>query len=164
MKKYNGFSLIELISVIAIAGIVAAIIGSALTTGFYGYFIGAAMNPLSNQATIAMRRMSTDLANAVSISTIPTNPSSSITFTDGALNTWTYDNTSCGANTLCLTMNGGTPATLASNVSNLAFSFYDSTFAAATTSVKAVTINMTLTGSKNNTVALVNTIYLRNMP
>ena len=161
MKTQNGFSLIELISVIVISAIVAGIIGSALSTGFFGYFLGASMNPLSNQATIAMTRMSNDLRNAASFTAIN---SSSVSFTDGANNTYVYDNTSCGANILCVTKNGGTPSTLATGVTTLTFSYYASTLAVTATAsaVKAVNINLTLTGSQTNTIALINTIYARN--
>lgn len=161
MRMQKGFSLIELISVIVISAIVAGIIGSALSTGFFGYFLGASMNPLSNQATIAMTRMSNDLRNAASFSSIG---ASSVAFTDGANNTYVYDNASCGAGNLCLTFNGGTPSALATGVTALTFSYYASTLAVTATAsaVKAVTINLTLTGSNTNTIALVNTIYSRN--
>lgn len=161
MKKHKGFSLIELISVIVISAIVAGIIGSALSTGFFGYFLATSMNPLSNQATIAMTRMSNDLKHAVSFSSIG---ASSVTFRDAANNVYVYNNTSCGANTLCLTLNGGTPSTLLTGVTLLNFSYYASTLAVTTAaaSVRAVTINLTVSGSNNNTVALINTIYPRN--
>lgn len=162
MSMQKGFSLIELISVIVISAVVAGIIGSALSTGFFGYFLGASMNPLSNQATIAMTRMSNDLRNAASFTTIN---ASSVTFTDAANNTYVYDNTSCGASTLCLTKNGGTASTLATGVTTLTFSYYASTLTVTATAsaVNAVTINLTLTGSNTNVIALVNTIYPRNV-
>lgn len=161
MRLQKGFSLIELMSVIVISAIVAGIIGSALSTGFFGYFLGASMNPLSNQATIAMTRLSNDLIKAASFSTIN---ASTVAFTDAANNTYVYDNTSCGANILCLTQNGGTPSTLVTGVTSLLFSYYASTLAVTATAstVKAVTIQMTLTGSNTNTIALINTIYPRN--
>ncbi len=161
MRMQKGFSLIELISVIVISSIVAGIIGSALSTGFFGYFLATSMNPLSNQATIAMTRMSNDLRNAASFTSIG---ASSVTFTDAANNAYVYDNTSCGASTLCLTKNGGTPSTLVTGVTTLTFSYYASTLAVTglAAAVRAVTVNLTLTGSNTNTVALVNTIYPRN--
>lgn len=161
MRIQKGFNLIELISVIVISAVVAAIIGSALSTGFFGYFLGSSMNPLSNQATIAMTRMSNDLRNAASFTSIG---ASSVSFTDGANNTYVYDNASCGANTLCLTKNGGTASTLATGVTTLTFSYYNSSLAVTATAsaVVAVTVNLTMTGSQTNTIALVNTIYPRN--
>jgi prepilin-type N-terminal cleavage/methylation domain-containing protein len=152
----KGFSLIELISVIVISAIVAGIIGSALSTGFFGYFLGASMNPLSNQATIAMTRMSNDLRNAASFTVIG---ASSVTFKDGANNTYTYTTATCGSST-CLTVNG---STLAEGVTALNFSYYASPTVSGTLStVKAVNISLTLTGSNTNTITLVNTIYSRN--
>lgn len=161
MRMQKGFSLIELISVIVISAIIATIIGGALSTGFFGYFLGASMSPLSNQATTAMTRMSNDLRNAASFSSINT---SSVTFTDVANNSYVYDDTSCGAGNLCLTMNGGTPSTLAGGVTNLTFSYYASTLGVtgSAAAVRAVTINLTLTGSNTNTVALINTVFARN--
>lgn len=161
MSMQKGFSLIELLSVIVISSIVAGIIGSALSTGFFGYFLSVSLNPLSNQATIAMTRMSNDLRNAGTFTSIG---ASSVSFTDVANNTYVYNNTSCGANTLCLTKNGGTPSTLMTGVTALTFSYYASTLGVTGTAaaVRAVTVNMTVTGSNANTIALINTIYTRN--
>lgn len=158
MRIQKGFSLIELMSVIVISAIVAGMIGSALSTGFFGYFLGASMNPLSNQATIAMTRMSNDLRNAASFSSIG---ASSVTFVDVANNSYVYD---LNAGSLRVAKNGGTASTLVTGVTTLTFSYYASTLAVTATpsDVKAVTINLTLTGGQTNTIALINTIYPRN--
>lgn len=156
IKPSKGFSLIEMIVVMVVTALVFFIGSNIITTAFKNYFIAVSATNLSTQANLAMMRMSQELQQASSFSSIG---SSSVSFTTfgGSSISYSYSGTT-------LSRTGSSTQTLATSVSSFSLSYYQSNF--TTTSmgslVKAVTISLTL-NSGTESVGLINTVFLPNM-
>lgn len=168
MKRWRGFTLIELIIVIVLTMIITGTVMRYIQAGFSGYFTSVALSELSNRASIAMIRMENELRTATSLGSPLSSSQVSFIRADGTSVTYTYNTSN---STLTRAENGGTAYILLQNVSqttlgssNAVFYYYDSNgnTTATSTAVKAITISFTLTGTKSNTLPLINTIFLRN--
>jgi prepilin-type N-terminal cleavage/methylation domain-containing protein len=156
MRTIKGFTLIEMIIVMLITGVIVSSAAMMLSAGFTNYFTGVKVTALSNQATLAMTRMSEELQQASSFSAIN---ASNVTFTTTGGSTISYN-----WSTPILTRTGTSAQPLSNQVSSFSLSYYQSNFSttATLTAVQAVTISMTLSNG-NETVPLINTVFLNNM-
>lgn len=156
MRTIKGFTLIEMIIVMLITGIIVSSVAMMLSAGFTNYFTGVKVTALSNQATLAMTRMSEELQQASSFSAIN---ASNVTFTTTGGSTISYS-----WSTPILTRTGISAQTLSNQVTSFSLTYYQSNFSttATLTAVQAVTISMTLSNG-NETVPLINTVLLNNM-
>ncbi len=156
-RKQGGFSLVELILVIIILSIIAAVGSRMLGNGFNAYFSGRDLIDAEWQGRYAMQRISRELREVRSATAgdlvISANQ---ISFTDNSANVITYV-----LSGTTLTRNG---QPLADGVSGLAFNYIQAdgiTTAAAATDVSyiSVGINISLNGSN---FSLRNTLHPRN--
>ena len=156
MRTISGFTLIEMIMVMVISGIIFSMASILLTEGFKSYFTGVNVTSLNNQAVIAMARMTKELQQAVSFTTIN---GTNVTFTTSGGSTISYSWVSP-----TLTRTGATAQTLSNQVTSFALTYYQSNFTSTATliAVRAVTINMTLSNA-NEIIPIINTVFLNNM-
>jgi prepilin-type N-terminal cleavage/methylation domain-containing protein len=155
MKINKGFTLIELIMVIVITAIIAAIAGSALYQGFKSYITAEAITPLTNKGSAALSQLNVDLSNAVSFTTIG---AQSLVFVNTSGETITY---AYSSNTLTRQVNAGSANTVTDQLTSLTFTYYTSGLATTATpsAVRLVVIQMTITGSS---ISLINSVFPRN--
>ncbi|WP_158618886.1 PulJ/GspJ family protein [Legionella qingyii] len=156
MRTIKGFTLIEMLIVMITTGVVLSAVSLMLSAGFTNYFTGVKVTALTNQATIAMARMTKELQQANRFSAI--NPTEvSFTTTGGSTISYSWSSP-------ILTRTGASAQTLSNQVTSFSLTYYQSNFASTTTltAVRAVTINMILSNGSER-VAMVNTVYLSNM-
>jgi len=73
IKNYNGFSLVELIASLAIAGILAAALMTIVTTAMNGFSLSREAAGLTQKANLALARLRVELLNAEDIITAEDN-------------------------------------------------------------------------------------------
>ncbi len=161
MKKQNGFSLIELITVIVILGVIVAMSSLLLSQGFNAFFNTANIADANSQGQLALERMSRDIRQIRSPSDITTATSTQLSFND--INNDAISYTLSGSN-LTLTQNSTTQI-LAVGINSLTFTYYDQNGATPPASTAATRfIKVTLTVTQNNANFTVSTsIYPRNL-
>jgi prepilin-type N-terminal cleavage/methylation domain-containing protein len=118
----RGFTLIELIMTLVIAGVLGAMGASLMSSGFRTYFAGRELAQDAAEGTLAVERMTRDLrtvrsATAADLSTMG---GAAITFVDVDGNSVGY---AIAGGSLTRSENGGAAQPLASNVSSLAFTY-----------------------------------------
>ena len=159
IKTALGFTLVEMVVVIAIAGILAATGSTLLGAGLRVVYGGRDVNALVTQGQLAMERMNRDLHMVRSATTTDLTPSATtITLRDTAGTAITY---SLSGTTL---MRNTRP--LADGVSTLSFSYTRRDGLTATmiaSEVFYITANLTL-NSNGATTTLRTTVHPRNIP
>ena len=165
----RGFTLIEIIVVIVILSIVAAISINFLVSSLRVYTMTVNQKTLFDEGKLALERMCRDIRDAQSIS-VPNTGSSgaSITFVrthatfyDGAGNTITFQ-LPINTNTLQkqnLSYTGGTTPTLAQNVTP----FTVTRGAPATNNLNEIQLQLTLSLSTGENVTLQTRVYPKNL-
>lgn len=156
-QKQAGFSLIEMLLVVIILSIIAALGGQMLSTGFNSYFTGRDIINAEWQGRYGLQRMSRELRDVRSATAADlTIGASQITFTDNNANVITY-----ALSGSTLTRNG---QPLADGVSALSFDYIeDDGVTTATAAVDVWYISATVNVSLNGSVyALRNTLHPRN--
>jgi len=142
--KVAGFTLIELIVVIVLLGVIAAMGGRLLNRAFSGANkFNASNDPNYWQGVVAYERMVRDLREMVSLSSASVN---SITYVDQNGNTTTY---SLSGSQLIRKVSSASGNVLANNLSSLSFGYYDVNGNAA---------------SQTSTVACINVITILTQP
>ena len=116
----RGFTLIEVVITLVIAGVLATIGATLMSSGFRSYFLGRELSRDSAQGTLALERMTRDLRAVRSAADLTTIGASTLTFVDVDGNTISY---ALSAGSLTRSQNGGTAQALAANVSSLAFTY-----------------------------------------
>ena len=161
----RGFSLLELITVMVVLGIVAAVAAPFLSASFQSYFIGKDISEIDSQARAALERLSREVRSIRAPADLTISPTTEVTFTDVDGNLIRY----------CLGTVAGCPGAagelmrntqpLATGISALAFSYLTKTgtAAAAAATVFYVTVSFTAT---QNTVSksFTATVSPRNFP
>ncbi len=144
--RQSGFSLIELILVIIILSIIAAVGSQMLGTGFNAYLTGRDLIDAEWQGRYAMQRISRELRNVRSASAGDLVMSvNQITFTDNSANVITY-----ALSGTTLTRNG---QPLADGVSSLAFSYIQAdgiTTAALASEVSYISVDINVNFNDSN--------------
>lgn len=151
MKKRQGFTLIEIIIVMVLIGI----LGGAISPFIYNLskiiILEYSLGGVNTQARVAMERMSRELR------VIRSNTSADLTAATDAISSTTIN-----GDTIGFSLSGSNlmrnSQILASNVSDLTFTYYDSSGAttATVTDMKFIRIDLTLT--QNNSSANLNTV------
>src|SRR5712692_2206098 len=119
-RHARGFTLIEVIITLVIAGVLATIGATLMSSGFRSYFLGRELAQDAAQGTLALERMTRDLRTARSAADLTTIGASTISFVDVDGNTISY---ALSAGSVTRSQNGGTAQPLAANVSSLAFTY-----------------------------------------
>lgn len=157
MKKHIGFTLLELVIVMVLISIMAAMSSRLILQGVNSYTKSQTISTTDWQGSYALDHMTREIRSLDSSSDITTATASQFSFTDGTNTAITYQVTGGnlveGANTL------------ASNASSVVFTYYDRSGAVTSTVnlIRFVQIVLTLTNS-NYTYAYKTTVYLANLP
>ena len=159
IKKESGFTLIEMIVVLVLAGILSAIVAMGFVTGIKGYIFAREMAPTSQKATLAMSRLSREMMEMFAISSATPN---SINFTN--LNgSWIV---AVDAGVKTITLNGDI---LIDNVNSFTLTYSQSDGSAWTTSndmklLSAITIGLTVnrTDGGSGTIVFTTVVNPRN--
>lgn len=156
----SGFTLIEMIIVIVILSILAAMASSLISQGTNAYLLGKSILTANSEGQIAMQRLSDDLM-AIPFSSAMTNATSSvIAFSDANGNTIQY---ALNGNDLTLTQNGASDI-LADGISNFNLTYLDR-YGAATTTIASIRYIQVSFSIIDNTInqTLSTMIYPRNI-
>jgi len=155
-QRDGGFSLVELILVIIILSIIAAVGSQMLNSGFNAYFSGRDLIDAEWQGRYAMQRISRELRDVRSATSGDLVMSSSqITFTDNSANVITY---ALSGNTL--TRN---TLPLADGVTSLSFYYIQadgSTTATSAADVMYISVDIAI-NLNNSSYSLRNTLHPR---
>lgn len=154
MKKKNGFTLIELVIVIATVGIISTIIGSMLLGVVDAWTFKFDRNDLLSDGRIAINRMTREIRTVKTSTSVTTASTTQFRFTDTGNKDITYSLSSTNLNRT----EDGTANLIAENISSAAFTYYDTngnTIAAplvspSSTDIRRVRINLTLTKNGQN--------------
>jgi len=150
----GGFTLIELLMTLIIVGVLGAMGASLMGSGIRTYFVGRELAQDASEGTLAVERMTRDLRNAQSVTTMG---AAALTFVDINGATVSYAVT---GGSLTRAENGGPAQPLAANVSSLAFTYLKNdgqTAAATTTEVWYVSGTFTV-ASQNASIAFRGTV------
>lgn len=148
-RSARGFSLFELIMVIVLLGIVAAVAAPFMSAGFQSYFIGKDIAETDGQARVALERLSRDLRSVRAPADLTMTSASDITFIDVDGNSTRY----------CMGAVGGCPGAtgeltrnsqpLAVGVSALTFSYLTKTGATTAVAAQVFYITVGFTATQN---------------
>lgn len=142
MKKYSGFTLLELVIVIMIVSIVGIFASRLMNTGFSAYLAGKQSIDTDWQGKIALEWMTRDLRAIRSSSAITTATATQLVFVD--TDNTTIDYQLSGTNLL------RNSQIVADGIGSLAFTYYTSAGVATTTASAIRYINIQLNITKNN--------------
>jgi len=156
MKQMQGFTLVELLITITILGVLSVLMLPVIQTGFNGYFTARNITEANWQAEMALERMTRDIRDIPSPSSISVANSNQLTFVGATNNSVSY--TLSGTNLL---LNGNI---LAQGVNSVTFGYFTSAGAVAGTiaSICYVTITLNITDNNVN-YTLQTTVNLRNI-
>ena len=163
--RTKGFSLFELIMVMVVLGIVAAVSAPFLSASFQSYFIGKDISEIDSQARAALERLSRELRSIRAPTDLTISPTSEVTFTDVDGNAIRY----------CLGTVAGCPGAagelmrnsqpLATGISALAFSYLTKTGTAAAAAANVFYVTVSFTATQNTvSKAFTATVSPRNFP
>jgi len=160
----KGFTLVEMVIVIVITGIVAAIGALIVNRGFGSYFTQKDITGVDQQGRLALERMTRELRIVRARADLPAVlSSSSITFTDTDGNNITYclgTAPACGGGTSLLRNS----QVLADNVTAFNLSYLTSTNVSTTNPNQVSLISIAISVKQNTINAGVrNTVSLRNL-
>ena len=147
MKNSKGFTLVELVIVITIAGITAATLGTILLGTVKAWTFKFNRGDMLWDARVAIDRMTREIRTVRNNASVTTASSGQFRFIDAGNVDITYSLSSTNLNRT----ENGTANLLAENVSSLSFTYYDaagtvipSPTVSPTTNIKRVRINLTL--------------------
>jgi prepilin-type N-terminal cleavage/methylation domain-containing protein len=137
ISKKKGFTLIEVVIVIVILSIIAAIGSRVLQAALNSYITNQNVSNANAQARLALERISRDVHNINAAANISTAAASQLSFTDINGNTVTY--------LLSGTQLTRTGQVLADGVSGLTFAYLNSSGGTASTIASICYVTTTLT-------------------
>lgn len=165
----QGFTLIELVIVIALTAIVMTVGATIFSAGANSYITAERVNKLSIEAAQAIELMAKELRSAQIIIDIhhpasthcTTNNNRCLEFRDKNNNHIIYY---ANGSNLQRQYNSSTAHMLSNALSSLRFHYYPADLSETNTasSAKLITIELTLSNN-GNTISLIRTIYLRNL-
>ena len=157
MNTSKGFTLVELVLVIALMGILAAVLGPALERAVRQYDLISSRKQTLAQARAAMDRMVKEIRliqSSADVTDVSSSTSFQFQYPHGTAITYDLNSTNLRRNTV----------TLASPLSALTFSYFDSAGSATSVAanVRRVQILFTITAPHNNgSLTLQTSAYLR---
>jgi prepilin-type N-terminal cleavage/methylation domain-containing protein len=164
-RRARGFSLIELVMVMVVFGIVAAVAAPVVSSGFQAYFTGRDIAEVDWQARVALERMTRELRAMRAPSDLVITAADDIAFVDLDGNTIRYCMGAVGgcAGTAGDLMRNGQP--LAIGISNLDFSFLTRAAVATATPAQVYYVTVAFSATRNATSkAHRTTVSPRNFP
>lgn len=164
-RPARGFSLIELVMVMVLFGIVAAVAAPVLSSGFQAYFTGRDISEVDWQARVAIERMTRELRSIRAPADLVITSADNIAFVDSDGNPIRY----------CMGAVGSCPGAagelmrnaqpLASGISGLDFSFLTRTAGATATPAQVYYVTVAFTATRNATTKAHRiTVSPRNFP
>ena len=149
----RGFTLIEVLMTLVIAGVLATIGATLMSGGFRTYFLGRELAQDASQGTLALERMTRELrtVRSATAADLPTMGASAVTFFDVDGNSISY---ALAGTSVTRSQNGGAAQPLAANVSNLQFTYLQNdgqTAAGLSTAVWYVAVALTVTSQNAST-------------
>lgn len=174
MKNTKGFTLIEMIMVITLLGIIAAIIAIPLYQGARGWFAATTREGITQSGRIGIERMEREMRNtartAANAPCISTAGGSQVVFSylGGDLTTCdSIEFSLSGSIIQRITRVGGVvteTADLADNVSNLTFIYYDANNVSGASAANTRRISIEIESTKSGeTMQKYSEVYLSNM-
>ncbi|MDR3476531.1 MAG: prepilin-type N-terminal cleavage/methylation domain-containing protein [Gammaproteobacteria bacterium] len=162
LKKTGGFTLIELVVVIMVISIIAAIGSRILSQSFSNYFKNKNLVESDWQPRIALERMQRDIRSVRSPSDISTATATSFVFVDTDGNTIAY---SLSGTSLMHQINGGTAQVLADGIQSLTFAYFDlnGNTTAVLANIRFIQFSLNVTQNSTNYV-VTSGVYGRNLP
>lgn len=156
MKSKQGFTLVELLIVVVIAGIIFALASPLLQTGFNAFFTQQNLSDAEWQGRLATERMSRDLRAIPTVANISTAGSNQLIYLDSSGSTVNYQLSGTD-----LTLSGNV---LARGINNLTFTYYDANGAVTglIANIRYIDINLNITQNNTNTT-LSTLVNLRNL-
>lgn len=142
MKKYLGFTMVELLISIVVISIISVVVGKIMIQGFRSYQTYQNANDIDVQALIALEMLTNDIHTIRSTADITTATASSLAFVNTSGTTVTYSLSSSQ-----LQRNG---VNLANGVSGLSFAYLDSAGVTTSTASLVRYITTTLTMTQGN--------------
>ncbi|MDA9271825.1 ComGF family competence protein [bacterium] len=141
MKTLRGFTYIEFIIVIVLIAILGSIAALMLKQNYTGYFTAKKIMALATNATIATDNLMRELKSTSSLTALS---ATSLTFVNQQGQTIVID---LSGTTLRRNVNAAGAQTMCSQVSSVAFAYFDSAFAttAVAANVRFITLQMTVT-------------------
>jgi len=151
MKKLRGFTMIELVMVIVILSVIAAIGSGIIHQGFRSYMTQKDLAHLDSQGRLALERMARELrlvrtATALDLTISPT---TEITFTDTAGDTIRFYR-DIPSNTLMRTENANPTQPLSNNITSMDFTYYDTNGVATAIVTQMRYISVQITATQGN--------------
>lgn len=142
MRRLSGFSLIELVMVIAIMGIISTIVGKIFFQSFKTFLVSQNISDIDWQGLLSMENFTNDVHNIRSANDISTVSSGTFSFVDMTGTTVTYQ---LSGNTL---QRSG--QTLATGVQSIGFTYYDKNYSvtATTANVRYITFTASFVQDK----------------
>lgn len=137
--KQKGFSLLELVIVMIILGVVAAIGSKIIQAGFNSYFTNENVTTANTQARLALERMTRDIHAINSSASITTASATQLTFTDVNGTSITYQKSG--------TQLMRNAQVLSDGVNTLTFSYLDRNAAvtAVLANIRYITVTLNIT-------------------
>jgi len=155
-KNQQGFTLIELVIVIVILSIIAAVASQMLAQGFNAFLKAQNVTDANWQGQVALERMIRDIRTVRSANDISSSTSTTFSFVNLAGTSMTY--TLSGSN---LTLNGNV---LASGVNSLTFTYYDQNGNVGPSTANIHYVNIDLAIAEGNASYNLSTgVYLRDL-
>jgi prepilin-type N-terminal cleavage/methylation domain-containing protein len=142
IDRQAGFTLIELIAVLVILGIIAAMASQMLAEGLSSYMMGKKVIDANWQGQVGIERMIRDLRMVRSANDISINTGSEFAFVD--MTGTTIDYKLSGTNLLRNTQ------VLANGITSLAFTYYDKAGASGATAANTHYVKFAFTVTQNN--------------
>lgn len=142
MRRHAGFSLIELVMVIAIMGIISTIVGKIFFQSFKTFLVSQNISDIDWQGLLSMENFSNDVHNIRSANDISTISSGTFSFVDMTGTTVTYQ---LSGNTL---QRSG--QTLATGVQSIGFGYYDENYAVTATAANVRYITFSASFAQDN--------------
>lgn len=149
----RGFTLVELVIVITIVGIAAAVAGSMLLGTIDAWTFKFNRNDIIWDGRLAIDRMTREIRAVRDNTSVTTASSTQFRFTDAGNKDITYSLSSTDLNRT----EDGVTNLIAENVSSLAFTYYDASESpiptptvSPTTDIRRIRINLTLTKNGQN--------------
>jgi prepilin-type N-terminal cleavage/methylation domain-containing protein len=163
-RRPRGFTLIELVMVMVLFGIVAAVAAPVVSSGFQAYFTGRDIAEVDWQARVAIERMTRELRAMRAPADLVITAADDIAFVDveGTLIRYCMAGGGCAGAAGDLMRNG---QPLASGISGLDFSFLTRTASPTATAAQVYYVTVAFSATRNTTSkAHRTTVSPRNFP